>query len=86
MQSCLFMFTLPLEAVIERDPDSQGKEWSLWLGMVILMDTRLPSRQGEGRREEGSGFGEEGVQAVREVMRTIHPLSDVSDTREVKKK
>lgn len=44
------MLSLPLEVVIERDPDSQGKEWSLWLGMVILMDTRLPSRQ------RGSGF------------------------------
>lgn len=67
--------------VIERDPDSQGKEWSLWLGMVILMDTRLPSRQ-----REGAVFGEEGAQAVREVMRTIHPLSDISDTGEVTKK
>lgn len=75
------MLSLPLEVVIERDPDSLGKEWSLWLGMVILMDTRLPSRQ-----REGAVFGEEGAQAVREVMRTIHPLSDVSDTREVKKK
>lgn len=78
------MFSLPLELVIERDPDSQGKEWSLWLGMVILMDTRLPSRQREGGMERAV-LGR-GVLAVREVMRTIHPLSDVSDTREVKKK
>ena len=31
--------------VIQRDPDSQGKEGSLWPERVILMDTRLPSRQ-----------------------------------------
>lgn len=75
------MLSFPLEVVIERDPDSQGKKWSLWLGLVILMDTRLPSRQ-----REGVFFWEEGAQAVREVMRTIHPLADVSDTKEVKKK
>lgn len=52
----------------------------------LAWDGDSNGHQASFQTEGGSGFGEEGVQAVREVMRTIHPLSDVSGTREVKKK
>lgn len=84
MQSCLFMFGFAV-VVIERDPDSQGEEWSLWLGMVILMDTRLASRQ-----REGAVLGTEGLGGIAgsQGSNENHPSSrsDVSDTREIKKK
>lgn len=53
------MQSLSLDWAIQRVPDSQGKEGSLWPTFVILMDTRLSSRQ---KREwvEGRG-GEERV-------------------------
>lgn len=71
--------------VIQKDPDSQGKEGSLWPERVILMDTRLPSRQKARetvKRGWGKGGGEgkwDGVEN-REVMKTIHPSPDVNDT------
>lgn len=42
---------------IQQVPDSQGKEGSLWPEFVILMDTRLASRQK--RDWEGEGWGRE---------------------------
>lgn len=44
--------------VTEKDPNSQGKEGSLWPERVILMDTRLPSRR-QGTVKRGWG-GEQG--------------------------
>lgn len=74
--------------VIQKDPDSQGKEGSLWPERVILMDTRLPSRQkGRGTVKRGWGKGGQGGRECegdgvvkRQVMKTIHPSPDVSDT------
>lgn len=68
--------------VIQRDQYSQGKEGCLWPERVILMATRLPSRQSGREQRDRRGLGK-GVVVVREVMKTIHPSPDVSDTERV---
>lgn len=63
---------------IQQDPDSQGKEGSLWPEFVILMDTRLPSRQKrDWKRGGGVRGGRRGV--VREVMKTIHLVTSLTE-------
>lgn len=53
MQSCLFMFSLPLEVVIGRDPDSQGKRM-----VPLAWDGDSNGHQASFQIEGGSGFGE----------------------------
>lgn len=66
------MQSLSLDWAIQRVPDSQGNEGSLWPTFVILMDTRLSSRQKgewvEGRR--GS---------VRKVMKTVYLATSLTE-------
>lgn len=59
---------------IQPGPDSQGNQGSPWPEFVILMDTRLPSRQ-KGGLGEGPGGGGGGGR----VMKTIHLVTSLSE-------